>query len=343
MTFVVGLKPAAGLRQEEKAVRERKREIRVKTRYKNIFAVFRQIIFSRKIMLSIILFVCGIIAHNTSGLEKVESGQYFIDYKPYRDEAGSLLDDLTPHAGEYQPSAGSGIGNESASDLLQGAHRQEGSHGASDSPVNEEQGSFSVPTGSDEDTMENNEGIVYGLAEEEGHSHNKYDDEYDEYHEESLHKEKLTGRFIVGEGMGAPSPDRIPSGIFTWPLEDSGIVTGYLGLRSDPFTAEIEYHSGADIATGIGASILAVADGVVSIVDADSHSGWGQYIKITHEDGYETLYAHCSIITVEEGDIVQQGQIIAHVGSTGRSKGPHLHWEVFKDGVLLNPLSFFVQ
>jgi len=89
--------------------------------------------------------------------------------------------------------------------------------------------------------------------------------------------------------------------------------------------------------------ILAAADGIVKVANStDSWGyGWGYYVKIAHEGGYETLYAHCSKIGVRENEEVHQGQVIAWIGSTGNSTGPHLHYAVYKNGVIANPLILF--
>ena len=151
-------------------------------------------------------------------------------------------------------------------------------------------------------------------------------------------------RFLkeISDNIRDPAPEMMPSGIFTWPLERPGAITSSFGLRKDPFSGEREYHVAIDIGAATGTPILAAADGVVLIANGIYPSkGWGYYVKISHDDGFETLYAHCSAIAVEVGDYVERGQIIGYVGSSGRSIGPHLHWEVYEGGVLKNPLLFF--
>ena len=155
--------------------------------------------------------------------------------------------------------------------------------------------------------------------------------------------EELLGGFVTGGGIGEPSKDRIPTGFFTWPLEVAGTITSYFGWREDPFTGKAAYHNGIDIGVESGTPILAAAGGVVTIANGtDSYGGgWGYYVKIGHKGGYETLYAHCSAIAVRAGDSVKQGQIIGFVGNTGRSKGPHLHWELYQNGICIDPLNVF--
>ena len=140
-----------------------------------------------------------------------------------------------------------------------------------------------------------------------------------------------------------PSPDRTPTGIFAWPLEQAGTITSWFGWRKDPITGETTYHEGVDIGVPNGTPILAAADGTVTVANAtDSYAGgWGYYVKIQHGSGFDTLYAHCSAIAVRTGEKVTKGQIIAYVGSTGRSTGEHLHWEVYLNGTRVDPLNYF--
>jgi len=155
--------------------------------------------------------------------------------------------------------------------------------------------------------------------------------------------EELLGGFTQGGGMREPSKDRIPTGPFTWPLEVPGTITSFFGWREDPFTGEIAYHSGVDIGVSAGSPILAAADGIVTIANGtDSYGGGlGYYVRIRHSGGYETLYAHCSAVAVRTGENVRKGQIIGYVGNTGRSKGAHLHWEVYSNGNNIDPTTFF--
>ncbi|MEF3279714.1 MAG: M23 family metallopeptidase [Elusimicrobiota bacterium] len=125
----------------------------------------------------------------------------------------------------------------------------------------------------------------------------------------------------------------IPKG---WPVEGN-ITSGY-GYRVHPFTLSYDFHSGVDIANQPGVNIKATADGVVR------YTGWamgyGLCVIIDHGFGYSTLYGHLSQSLVKDGDIVKRGQIIALLGSTGTSTGPHLHYEVWEYGVPRNPIKF---
>ncbi len=117
---------------------------------------------------------------------------------------------------------------------------------------------------------------------------------------------------------------------------DSKKYTSYFGNRVNPITNEKSFHTGLDIAAPLGTKIRAAYNGTVRKIGEDSHSG--KYIFLTHSDGFETFYCHCSEILAEEGAVIRQGETIALVGSTGWSTGPHLHFEIRKDGTRLNPL-----
>lgn len=112
------------------------------------------------------------------------------------------------------------------------------------------------------------------------------------------------------------------------------------GYRSDPFTKVRKFHKGMDFTARTGTPIYATGDGVVEKADA-SLSGYGNHIEIRHGYGYKTLYAHLSKYKVRPGQRVKRGAIIGYVGSTGRSEAPHLHYEVYQNGKVVNPLNFY--
>jgi murein DD-endopeptidase MepM/ murein hydrolase activator NlpD len=112
------------------------------------------------------------------------------------------------------------------------------------------------------------------------------------------------------------------------------------GYRSDPFTKARKMHEGMDFTANVGTPIYATGDGVVAQAD-NRASGFGNHVVIRHGYGYETLYAHLSKYNCRAGQRVKRGDIIGYVGSTGRSEGPHLHYEVHKDGKVVNPLNFY--
>ena len=114
-----------------------------------------------------------------------------------------------------------------------------------------------------------------------------------------------------------------------------GVITSDFGYRSDPFTSNTAKHYGTDIAANKGTIISAAASGKVSLVGFDKN-GYGNYLKIDHDGSFTTLYGHCSKITVKQGDYVERGQPVAEVGSTGRSTGNHLHFEVLIGGEPIN-------
>lgn len=119
------------------------------------------------------------------------------------------------------------------------------------------------------------------------------------------------------------------------PVED-GRYTSYFGERTDPISEGYDYHNGLDIGADEGDRIRAVYDGIVISVGEDSRSG--NYIFLEHKNGYVTFYCHCSEIIAQEGAVIRQGETIALVGSTGYSTGPHLHFEVRKNGERIDPL-----
>lgn len=112
------------------------------------------------------------------------------------------------------------------------------------------------------------------------------------------------------------------------------------GYRSDPFTKVRKFHEGMDFSAKIGTPIYATGDGVVDKAD-NTASGYGNHIVIRHGFGYETLYGHLSKYNVRAGQRVKRGDVIGYVGSTGRSEAPHLHYEVHKNGEVVNPLNFY--
>ena len=112
------------------------------------------------------------------------------------------------------------------------------------------------------------------------------------------------------------------------------------GYRSDPFTKARKFHEGMDFTAKMGTPVFASGDGIVSRAD-NTASGFGNHIVIRHGFGYETLYAHLSRYKARVGQYVKRGDIIGYVGSTGRSEAPHLHYEVHKNGDVVNPLNFY--
>lgn len=139
----------------------------------------------------------------------------------------------------------------------------------------------------------------------------------------SMLEEQLLGRELIQEAS--------PSGR---PVE-KGWISSFFGKRTDPFSGKKSYHRGVDFAGKPGTEVHAVAAGVVK--RSKKVAGFGNLVEIRHTDGYSTLYAHNRENMVSEGDVVSKGQLIALLGSTGRSSGPHVHFEVHKDGKILDP------
>ena len=128
--------------------------------------------------------------------------------------------------------------------------------------------------------------------------------------------------------------DLTPAG---WPVSKGWISSRY-GERSDPFTGKRVQHKGLDFAGTRGTQVLSVASGVV--IRASRQAAYGNMVEIDHGNGYRTRYAHNEQLMVSPGDHVTAGQIIALMGSTGRASAPHVHFEVLKNGAIINPSSF---
>ena len=118
----------------------------------------------------------------------------------------------------------------------------------------------------------------------------------------------------------------------------TGPVGSGFGFRPDPFTGHSALHTGLDFPADSGTAITAAAGGVV--VNVSRHPAYGQMLELDHGNGLMTRYAHASKILVKQGDLVRRGQPIAEVGTTGRSTGPHLHFEVLVEGVPQDPVKF---
>ena len=112
------------------------------------------------------------------------------------------------------------------------------------------------------------------------------------------------------------------------------------GYRRDPFTKKRRFHQGMDFTAPRGTPVYASGDGIVGRVD-NRAAGYGNHVRIDHGFGYVSLYAHLSKYNVKRRQKVKRGDIIGYVGSTGRSVGPHLHYEIFKDGKRVNPLNYY--
>ncbi|HPD01370.1 MAG TPA: peptidoglycan DD-metalloendopeptidase family protein [Acetivibrio sp.] len=117
-----------------------------------------------------------------------------------------------------------------------------------------------------------------------------------------------------------------------------GVVGSLYGERIHPISGDVEFHKGIDIEALDGTPIKAADQG--EVMEEGESETYGKYIKLKHDDNTVSLYAHCSSVLVKKGQIVNKGDIIAKVGSTGISKGAHLHFEIWKNGEAVNPLDF---
>jgi len=142
----------------------------------------------------------------------------------------------------------------------------------------------------------------------------------------------LEEKFVAQSRMLSSTPSIAPV---------RGILTDGFGGRSDPFTREPGQHNAIDISSAIGQPIRTPADGIV--VKAEWASGYGNVIYISHGYGYSTRYGHLSNFAVRPGQRIKRGEIIGHVGSTGRSTGPHLHYEVRVNNNPVNPLEYILN
>ena len=120
-----------------------------------------------------------------------------------------------------------------------------------------------------------------------------------------------------------------------------GLVTSSFGSRVSPFTGIKEFHKGLDIANRQGTPVVAAADGTVTF--ANDKGFWGKLIIINHGHGMSTRYAHLSKFFKEPGDSVKRGEIVGKIGSTGRTTGPHLHYEVRLNGTPINPEKYILN
>jgi murein DD-endopeptidase MepM/ murein hydrolase activator NlpD len=119
-----------------------------------------------------------------------------------------------------------------------------------------------------------------------------------------------------------------------------GWISSYYGMRTDPFTGRREHHKGMDLAGKEGSDVIAVGAGVVTW--AGDRYGYGKLVEINHGNGYSTRYGHAAKVLVQAGDAVKKGQVLALMGSTGRSTGPHVHFEVLRKGKAVDPKKYIL-
>jgi murein DD-endopeptidase MepM/ murein hydrolase activator NlpD len=158
----------------------------------------------------------------------------------------------------------------------------------------------------------------------------------------ALRNSAMTGAATAGLGMGLTQEASLSEWVSAtsaptiWPV--MGPITGAFGERIDPFNGEGAFHSGVDISCHYGQPVLAPADGTVTY--ADFYNGYGRMLQIDHGNGISTRYGHLSGFAVADGQSVRRGEVIAYVGLTGRSTGPHLHYEVRIHDTPVNPHKF---
>ena len=129
------------------------------------------------------------------------------------------------------------------------------------------------------------------------------------------------------------------TGSFIFPVASYTYISSRFGERIHPITGELKNHNGMDIASNMGTTVYAADGG--RVVLAEWYGGYGNCIMIEHGNGYKTLYGHLSVISVKNGQTVNQGEAIGQVGSTGNSTGPHLHFEVYLNGGRIDPEQFY--
>ncbi|MCL5071572.1 MAG: M23 family metallopeptidase, partial [Actinobacteria bacterium] len=154
--------------------------------------------------------------------------------------------------------------------------------------------------------------------------------------QESSIVDDTSGDASIINGEGADNIKSFEGGLFITPA--NGKLGSPFGERIHPETKAKEFHKGIDIEANNGDPIKASQSGDVLVSGVEK--SYGKYIKIRHPDGYVTVYAHCSQLIAKKGQKVKKGDIIAKVGDTGSSTGPHLHFEIWKDGKPQNPLNF---
>jgi len=175
-----------------------------------------------------------------------------------------------------------------------------------------------------------------GGARNDENSNNPYRDDVDKMSFRSHHLERdlsvLEQRLVAQAQLLSSTPSIAPV---------RGILTDGFGGRSDPFTGEQGTHNAVDISSAVGQAVRAPADGIV--VKAEWANGYGNVIYISHGYGYSTRYGHLSGYAVKPGGHVKRGDVIGYVGSTGRSTGPHLHYEVRLNNNPVNPLEYILN
>lgn len=135
--------------------------------------------------------------------------------------------------------------------------------------------------------------------------------------------------------LGAALPARVQAQPLCFPLDTEQQVSDAYGWRTDPFTEKETFHNGIDLACPEGTAVLAAADGTVT--RAEHSDSYGNCLRLLHPDGSETVYAHLQDLFVRAGEAVCAGQVLGTAGRTGRATGPHLHFELWRNGQACDP------
>jgi len=141
------------------------------------------------------------------------------------------------------------------------------------------------------------------------------------------------------KGFAAEKADKLAITPSIWPV--NGSVTSGFGSRNSPFGDGNELHPGLDIAVGMGFPVVATADG--KVLQSGPVGGYGNLVQIDHGNGIATLYGHNSQLAVRVGQSVKKGQVIAYAGSTGKSTGPHVHYEVRENDTAVDPWTYLIS
>lgn len=166
-------------------------------------------------------------------------------------------------------------------------------------------------------------------------SHDDFETSLDELSDEFVRQQhnltSLQDYLITNDSIMGAIPSGRPVGEDSW-------VSSFFGQRVDPFSGKKAFHSGLDYAGQTGSTVHAAADGIVSW--SGQKGGYGGLVEIDHGNGYVTRYAHNKELKVTTGDRVKKGEVLALMGSTGRSTGPHVHFEILRDGRPVNPSNY---
>ena len=145
--------------------------------------------------------------------------------------------------------------------------------------------------------------------------------------------------FIPGASISEYEYRKAMGTLFVYPV--SGRLTSGYGYRNDPFTGIRRMHYGVDLANYLGYAVKASMEGTVAVI-GNQPNGYGRYIVLKHNNGYQTLYGHLSAVNVRLNQYVYQGQKIGELGNSGRSTGPHLHFSIYKNNIPVNPLGGYL-